>query len=35
VKRAHAARKPLRVVGVSPRPGTWAEPGTAVLLLVR
>jgi|SRR6185503_9003342 len=35
VKRAGAARKPLRVVGVSPRPGTWAEPGSAVHLLVR
>jgi hypothetical protein len=35
VKRAHAARKPLRVVAVSPRPGSWAEPGTAVDLLVR
>jgi len=35
VKRARTASKPLRVVGVSPRPGTWAEPGTAVDLLVR
>jgi len=35
VKRARTASKPLRVVGVSPRPGTWAEPGTAVGLLVR
>jgi hypothetical protein len=35
VKRARTAAKPLRVVGVSPRPGTWAEPGTAVDLLVR
>jgi beta-lactam-binding protein with PASTA domain len=35
VKPARTARKPLRVVGVSPRPGTWAEPGTAVDLLVR
>ncbi len=34
VKLARAARKPLRVVGVSPRPGTWAEPGTPVDLLV-
>jgi hypothetical protein len=35
VKRARTASKPLRVAGVSPRPGTWAEPGTAVDLLVR
>jgi hypothetical protein len=35
VKRARAARRPLRVVGVSPRPGAWAEPGTPVALLVR
>jgi hypothetical protein len=35
VKPARTARKPLRVVGVSPRPGTWAEPGSAVDLLVR
>ena len=35
VKPAARASKPLRVVGVSPRPGTWAEPGTAVDLLVR
>lgn len=35
VKRARTASKPLRVVGISPRPGTWAEPGTAVDLLVR
>jgi hypothetical protein len=35
VKRARTAAKPLRVVGVSPQPGTWAEPGTAVDLLVR
>lgn len=35
VKLAHQASKPLRVVGVSPRPGTWAEPGTPVALLVR
>jgi hypothetical protein len=35
VKRASTASKPLRVVGVSPRPGTWAEPGTEVDLLVR
>jgi hypothetical protein len=35
VKRAHTASKPLRVIGVSPRPGTWAEPGTPVDLLVR
>jgi hypothetical protein len=35
VKVAPTARKPLRVVGVSPRPGTWAQPGTAVALLVR
>jgi hypothetical protein len=35
VKRARTASKPLRVIGVSPRPGTWAEPRTAVDLLVR
>jgi hypothetical protein len=35
VRTASDARKPLRVIGVSPRPGTWAEPGTAVDLLVR
>jgi hypothetical protein len=35
VKPARDAAKPLRVVGISPRPGTWAEPGTAVDLLVR
>jgi hypothetical protein len=35
VKPARTSRKPLRVVGVTPRPGTWAEPGTAVALLVR
>jgi hypothetical protein len=35
VKRARTATMPLRVVGVSPRPGTWAEPGSAVDLLVR
>lgn len=35
VKRARTASKPLRVVGISPRPGSWAEPGTAVNLLVR
>jgi hypothetical protein len=35
VKLGRTASKPLRVVGVSPRPGTWAEPGTPVALLVR
>lgn len=35
VKRARTASKPLRVVGVTPRPGTWDEPGTPVDLLVR
>lgn len=35
VKRAPTATRPLRVVEVSPPPGTWAEPGTAVDLLVR
>jgi IPT/TIG domain len=35
VKPGRAASRPLRVVGVSPRPGTWAEPGTPVALLVR
>jgi hypothetical protein len=29
------ARKPLRVVGVSPRPGTWLDPGSPVDLIVR
>jgi hypothetical protein len=35
VKRARSATMPLRVVGVSPQPGTWADPGTPVDLLVR
>jgi hypothetical protein len=35
VKPGRTASRPLRVVGVSPRPGTWAEPGTPVALLVR
>lgn len=35
VRRARAARKPLRVIGISPRPGAWAEPGAPVALLVR
>jgi IPT/TIG domain/PASTA domain len=35
VKPGRTATKPLRVIGVSPQPGTWAEPGTAVDLLVR
>lgn len=34
-KPVGGARKPPRVIGVSPHPGTWAEPGTAVSLLVR
>jgi hypothetical protein len=29
------ARKPLRVIAETPRPGTWAEPGTAVDLRIR
>ena len=29
------ARRPLRVVGESPRPGTWLDPGSPVDLLVR
>jgi hypothetical protein len=35
VKPGRTASRPLRVVGISPRPGTWAEPGTPVALLVR
>jgi IPT/TIG domain len=35
VATAPGARKPLRVAAVSPHPGTWAEPGASVDLLVR
>jgi hypothetical protein len=35
VKPGRTASRPLRVVGISPRPGTWSEPGTPVALLVR
>lgn len=35
VRRAHGSRKPLRVIGQSPRPGTWLEPGARVRVIVR
>jgi hypothetical protein len=35
VQTAPTARKPLRVIAVSPHPGAWAEPGASVDLLVR
>jgi IPT/TIG domain len=35
VETAPTARKPLRVIAVTPHPGTWAEPGASVDLLVR
>jgi hypothetical protein len=35
VKATRTAIKPLRVIAESPRPGTWAEPGTPVRLTVR
>jgi hypothetical protein len=35
VRRARDARAPLRVIGASPRPGTWLEPGAPVRLRVR
>jgi len=35
VRRARDARAPLRVIGASPRPGTWLEPGARVRLQVR
>lgn len=35
VRRARDARKPLRVIGESPRPGTWLEPGAHVRIRVR
>ena len=35
VKPVGDARSPLRVISASPHPGAWAEPGTAVGLLVR
>jgi hypothetical protein len=35
VRRAHDARRPLRVIAQSPRPSTWLNPGARVRLLVR
>jgi hypothetical protein len=35
VWRASDAREPLRVIGQSPRPGTWLEPGAHVRMRVR
>jgi len=35
VDRAHDAREPLRVIGESPSPGTWLEPGALVGISVR
>jgi IPT/TIG domain len=35
VQREPGAREPLRVIGESPHPGTWLEPGTPVALRVR
>jgi hypothetical protein len=35
VTTAHGARKPLRVVAESRRPGSWLEPGARVALRVR
>jgi hypothetical protein len=35
VRRARGAGGSLRVIGVSPRPGTWLEPGARVALSVR
>jgi|GEM_PF-2627999 len=35
VDRAHGARKPLRVIGQSPPPNTWLEPGARVRARVR
>jgi hypothetical protein len=35
VMAARSARKPLRVVAESPRPGSWLEPGARVDLRVR
>lgn len=35
VKRASGAAGTLRVISVSPRPGTWLESGSRVLLTVR
>lgn len=35
VSRARDARRPLRVIGESPRPGTWLEPGARVRIRVR
>jgi hypothetical protein len=35
VRRARDARRPLRVIGESPRPGAWLEPGAPVRIRVR
>jgi hypothetical protein len=35
VRRAQGARGPLRVIGVSPRPGAWLDPGAPVAITVR
>jgi hypothetical protein len=35
VRRARGADRPLRVIGESPRPGTWLEPGARVRVRVR
>lgn len=35
IRPAPSARKPLRVVTVHPRPGTWMKPGARVRLRVR
>jgi hypothetical protein len=35
IRRAPSAGKPLRVVAVHPRPGTWMKPGSRVRLRVR
>jgi beta-lactam-binding protein with PASTA domain len=35
VRRARGAVKPLRVIGQSPRPGTWLAPGARVVMRVR
>jgi hypothetical protein len=35
VHRASGAREPLRVIGTSPRPGSWLAPGAQVAISVR